>query len=128
MDVEVGGTIPWTSLTKNTTSELNCAVHRDELWVCGLWEGKTCISFDKDYNMKKQLETKVARKTFGMVSNGENLILIGGQMRDTTLGGLGLYETVGYVPQRAKRQTKAPGSVQTFINVSILRLMIAKVK
>ena len=80
------------------------------------------MAFDKNYNMEKKLETKVARKAFGMVSVGERLVLVGGQLRDTTLGGLGLYEYVGYVPSRKRRQIQNVSprndSPQFFINVN----------
>ena len=75
------------------------------------------MSFDKNYNMEKKLETQVARKAFGMVSVGERLVLVGGQQRDTTLGGLGLFEYTGYVPNRKRRQTESK-TPQFFINVS----------
>ena len=38
MDQEISQELPWTTLTKNTTSELNCVVHQQELWICGLFE------------------------------------------------------------------------------------------
>ena len=116
LDKEIDTELPWTTLTKNIT-ELNCVVHQKELWICGLFEGKTCVAFDSEYNMTKRLETKVARSSFGMVSVGKRLVLVGGQIRDTTLGGLGLYDNVGYVSNRSRRDKS--NSVQDFLDVRL---------
>ena len=115
MDKPIERDIPWTTLTKNVTSELNCAVHQEELWLCGLFNGKLCVAFDKDFQMARKIETKVARKNFGLVSVGERLVLIGGQVRDTTLGGLGLFDQTGFVKHSRRRRTQ--NGVDFFLNV-----------
>ena len=96
-DFYMSGIQEWYMLTTNLKTEMPCRVFQGAIWFCGLYDGTMCITLTADeetgdWEFDHPYTSGIARSGFGMAVTPEGILLVGGQIADTTLGGRGLVE------------------------------------